>query len=468
MAAEGTSGAVMARTRRSLPAPLLGVIVLFFGLQVFILDLLIEKNNEYKADVSHSLWIAAQLQTEYLRFMGALDRFAADTGPAGRDELQRRLDILVSRLPLFQQGERAAIFGQIKGARETVSALQEVTDKLEPKVRSLLPNETEEYLAIRDQFDLHRITVHKMVLDTFLADEAVTAQIKEQNDRVYWLLIIAIAGTVISGAVLVLVLIRQVRRAERAEAEAKQERNRAIGADKAKSEFLANMSHELRTPLNAIMGFTEVMKLEILGRLGNDRYREYVDDIRDCGVLLTRLIEDILDLSKVEAGKYELREESVDLAKIAKTSLHLFTQESQSKGIVLSAKFPDHLPRMYGDPRVLQQIILNLLSNAIKFTPSGGEVSMEIVLRPDRSLSLSVIDSGVGISKADIKVALAPFGQVADVMTKNHSGTGLGLPLAKLLVELHDGLMEIESEPNLGTCVTIIFPSYRLNDLLAA
>ncbi len=457
-----------AMTSRSIPAPLLAVIVLFFALQLFILDQLMKQNNEYKAEVSYSLWISAQLESEYLRFMSTLDRVVVDGGATPSPELGQRLDILSSRLPLFLEGEREQLFRQIEGAQATVRSLQAMIAELEPKIKTLSPDDRANYLAIRDRFDQHRNAVRKMMLDIFLADEAVTAQIQEQNELVYWLLMVAIGGAVLSGAVLVVVLVRQVRRAENAEAEARHERNRAIQADKAKSEFLANMSHELRTPLNAIIGFTEVMKLEILGRLGNDRYRGYVDDIRQCGMLLVRLIEDILDLSKVEAGKYELKEESVDLARIAQSSLRLLEQQAKSEGITLNAEIPESLPSLYGDSRVLQQVILNLLSNALKFTPSGGRVSMRIALQPDRSIALTVADSGIGISESDLKVALAPFGQVADVMTKDHSGTGLGLPLAKSLVELHEGTLEIKSELGVGTRIGVILPSSRTSNRLAA
>lgn len=454
----------MARNTWKRHAPLICVIVLFFGFQIFALHQLMVRNERHKAHISNVLWISAQLETEYLRFMGALDRFALGDGSVGAREMKHRFDILVSRLPLFLSGEKGQLFSHVAGAQNTILAINTMIEDIEPRLSTLLPGDTVEYRSIRDQLDTNRIAVHKMVLDTFLADEAITELILEEDDFIHWILVACLLGGVASGASLVILLVRQVGRAQLAEADARHERNRAIEADKVKSEFLANMSHELRTPLNAIIGFAEVMQLELLGKLGNDRYRSYVEDIRRCATTLVDLIQDILDLSKVEAGKYELQKESVDLSDLARSSLRMVQHQADTNGIALSFEAPANLPRLHCDPKAVQQIMLNLLSNAIKFTQSGGRVSMQMRPSENVSMVIAVADDGIGMSKSEIQVALAPFGQVANVMTKRHPGTGLGLPLAKSLAELHGGRMEIESEANVGTRVTITLPLRRASN----
>lgn len=237
-------------------------------------------------------------------------------------------------------------------------------------------------------------------------------------------------------------------------------KERAEAANRAKSEFLANMSHELRTPLNAIIGFSQIMTQETLGPLGNPAYQEYANHIQESGQHLLAIINDILDLSKVEAGKTTLTESEVDLASTAKSCLRLVEDRAAAGKVTLRADIPAQLPLIRADERLIRQIMLNLLSNGVKFTPAGGSVSMTITV--DSGLILAVADTGIGIADADMPKALTPFMQLDNSLSRKFEGTGLGLPLVASFVRLHGGTMSLRSKPGEGTTVTIWLPEERL------
>ena len=234
-------------------------------------------------------------------------------------------------------------------------------------------------------------------------------------------------------------------------------------ANRSKSEFLANMSHELRTPLNAIIGFSEIVAGELFGPVGGTRYVEYARDIHASGIHLLSIIGDILDLSKIEAGRRELTESAIDLHEAAESALRLVHGRAESSGVrLLNEIARDETPRLLADERGVKQMLLNLLSNAVKFTPDGGRVTVSACLRGDGSLAVSVEDTGIGIAPENIPRALAPFSQVDSTLTRRYEGTGLGLPLVKSLIELHDGTLELESEEGKGTLATVVFPASRV------
>jgi PAS domain S-box-containing protein len=233
-------------------------------------------------------------------------------------------------------------------------------------------------------------------------------------------------------------------------------------ANRIKSEFLASMSHEIRTPLNAIMGFAEVMEMEMFGPVGEPRYREYSADIHASGRHLMSLIEDILDLSKLESGRMELKQGRVNVAKVIDSSLCLLKRRAEMGEIKLAVRIGKKLPALRGDERRMRQVLYNLVSNASKFTPDGGKVSVSVSSGAKSGLRIKVADTGVGIRPEDMATALAPFGQIHNARAPDDTGTGLGLPLAKSLVERHGGEMNLASEPGKGTTVTLRFPPMRL------
>ena len=235
-------------------------------------------------------------------------------------------------------------------------------------------------------------------------------------------------------------------------------------ANRAKSEFLANISHELRTPLNAIIGFSEVMMQEILGPVGNENYAGYLKDIHDSGIDLLNIINDILDLSKAEAGKLELSEQTVDAAVVIDAVCRLMRPKIDSAGLQVATEFAANLSLLFCDRLKLKQVLLNLLSNAVKFTRPGGRITVGAAADPAIGFAITIRDTGIGISKEDIARVLQPFEQVESSLSRSHNGTGLGLPLTAAMMELHGGALEIHSEIGAGTAVTIRFPPERLVD----
>lgn len=234
---------------------------------------------------------------------------------------------------------------------------------------------------------------------------------------------------------------------------------RAETENKQKSQFLANISHELRTPLNAIIGFSEIIKDEVMGELGNEQYKNYVRDIHSSGVHLLSLINDILDYSKAEAGKLELEYEDIDLNKLVASCLRLQEPRAKSAAVMLEKELPSDHIIINSDAKRLKQVLLNLLSNAVKFTPQGGTVKISSWINfKDGTISIEVKDSGIGISPKDLAKALSPFGQVDNELARRYEGTGLGLPLTKKFVELLGGKLHLESEVNKGTTVTVTVP----------
>ncbi len=232
-------------------------------------------------------------------------------------------------------------------------------------------------------------------------------------------------------------------------------------ANRAKSDFLARMSHELRTPLNAILGFSEVIKDECFGAVGNSRYTEYAADIHHSGRHLMALIDDLLDLSKIEAGKRELREEIVDLAELIPEALHLVEGQAAQGQVALERELGPALPRIHADYAATMQMLLNLLSNAVKFTRPGGTVRVRAWATAG-GIEIEVRDDGIGIEPGAIDRLMAPFAQAESVPTHSRQGTGLGLPIVKSLMELHGGAFELSSRLHQGTTAVLRFPAERV------
>lgn len=249
---------------------------------------------------------------------------------------------------------------------------------------------------------------------------------------------------------------------EEATAISDESRRRAEAANKAKSRFLATMSHELRTPLNAIMGFSEVMEKELLGPIGSDTYREYSRNIYSSGNHLLHIINEILDLSRIEAGRYDLHEETFHLVDIIEDCERLIKIRADAKGLQIVEEFADDLPQVWADPRAMRQICLNLLSNALKFTPKGGRITIVVGHTENGGQYVCVRDTGPGIPKEEIPRVLQAFGQGSLAHESAEGGTGLGLPIVQNLIQLHGGTFDLQSELRKGTEVIVSLPRQRV------
>lgn len=239
-------------------------------------------------------------------------------------------------------------------------------------------------------------------------------------------------------------------------------RRRAEEANLAKSRFLASMSHELRTPLNAILGFSEIMKNGVLGKIENPQYVQYMGDIHSSGQHLLNLINEILDLSRIEAGRYELNEESVSLADVSADCIAMVQLKARNKGINIVEMFENKLPMVWADEKAIRQVILNLLSNAVKFTPSKGEIKIKLGWTAGGGQYLSISDNGTGIPESEIPIVLSAFGQGSIAIKSAEQGTGLGLPIVQAIMKKHEGNFTLKSKLRVGTTVTCTFPAKRV------
>ena len=277
----------------------------------------------------------------------------------------------------------------------------------------------------------------------------------------YWLFTRKSMVEVASGERYLVGIISDITERKRIEKDLVAAKLQAEGANRAKSMFLANMSHELRTPLNAVIGFAEIIKDELLGAINEPRYRDYAADIHTSGKHLLRVINDILDMTKVEAGTYQLREDVCDVAKVVGDAAALVSNLAIQNELTVRVDVPDDIPFLFADERCVRQMLVNFLSNGIKFTPKGGNVAACARLEPDGAIVIAVVDTGIGMAQDDIPQALSPFRQLEGSHSRKHEGTGLGLSLTKAMLELHEGTLLVDSKIGAGTTVAAQFPPRR-------
>jgi PAS domain S-box-containing protein len=265
-----------------------------------------------------------------------------------------------------------------------------------------------------------------------------------------------------TGRTEIVSVVRDVTDRIRYEAALCEAKAQAEAANRAKSAFISVMSHELRTPLNAVIGFADLMLNEVPGPLIDERHRSYVSNIHDSGIHLLKIINDMLDLSKAEAGKLVLNEEVFDVAASVRRAVRFIKPQSDKAGVSITADLPANFLLLQGDENKVDQVLLNLLSNAVKFTPRGGQISVTTRSGVQSGLSITVSDDGLGIAPDDVNRVFEPFAQIDSSLSRQQEGTGLGLPIVKAMIELHQGTVELNSTLGQGTDVTITFPPTRL------
>ncbi len=335
-----------------------------------------------------------------------------------------------------------------------------------PACRRLYGYEPEEALAISAEEVIHPEDVPKVreaLRRLEYADHApITYRGRRKDGSYIWVeASLTRSNNPETGASEVVSVVRDISERVRYEAALRQAKEEADAASRAKSEFLGTMSHELRTPLNAIIGFTEIMKEGVMGPLDNPHYRSYVADIHFSSTHLLNLINEILDVTKAEAGKLEVQEQVFDLRNVIEAVVRISGPPIDKAGVTVMIDLPADLPRLRADEGKTRQVFFNLISNAVKFTPPGGRIDISGRFDSDTGLSVTVADTGIGIAPQDLKRVLEPFVQVDSSLSRRHQGTGLGLPAVKGIMELHHGTIELQSTAGAGTAVTITFPPER-------
>ena len=333
-------------------------------------------------------------------------------------------------------------------------------------VRRLYGYEPEEALAVSAEKIIHPEDLPK-VRETLRrlerADQAPITYRGRRKDGTYiWVEASLTRSTnPQTGASEVVSVVRDISERVRYEAALREAKEHADAASRAKSEFLGTMSHELRTPLNAIIGFTEIMKEGVMGPIENPHYRSYIADIHFSSTHLLNLINEILDVTKAEAGKLEVQEQVFDLRDVIEAVVRISGPPIDKAGVTVGIDLPRDLPRLRADEGKTRQVFFNLVSNAVKFTPAGGRIDISGRFDKQCGLSVTVADTGIGIAAADLTRVLEPFVQVDSSLSRRHQGTGLGLPAVKGIMELHGGTIELQSTLGRGTKAIITFPPER-------
>jgi signal transduction histidine kinase len=416
-----------------------------------------EVERRVTAPEDNIVWALSQLEQEYNRLMLGTVQAQHEASAQAFDAMRLRLDLFVSRIRILQQGTFHRQLLEDAAHADAVARVSAVVPRADAIVAAADPLRPDRAAAAMEDLleplreDLRRLTV---------GANHFYAQLEVEEQRTMRRLILLIAGvfTLLAvGVVGFLGLVGlQQRRLQRSNESLAALSVELKQANQTKSRFLANMSHELRTPLNAVLGFSEIMRDQRFGPLA-ERYREYAGDIHGSAAHLLALINDVLDLSKVEAGRRELALEPIDPAAEIVATVRLLEPRAAERGIAVRQDVPTAIAPVQADRLALRQILLNLLSNAIKFSHDAGTVVVACRQR-DETVELSVSDTGVGIPPADLERVVLPFEQVRNAFTAGDAGTGLGLPLTKGLVELHGGAFELESVVGRGTTVRIVLP----------
>ncbi len=427
--------------------PLYGLALTAFELEDF------QKAVEY----AHRAWKVWQPDVRFAARLNVIEAIAqARLGHLEAAEAKAHaFEQFLADHPEFDRGELGAlklrVHAELAAAKgDTRAALALMRRYVKERVEAVRQAFTEDVQAIRARLETE---IGQERAERALAEQRQLLAAQKLREQQLW---VALFGAL---ALFALVGFLYQRRMAGALEEA---RRRAESASQAKSAFLANISHELRTPLNAIIGFSELVVQEMFGPLGHARYREYGEAILRSGRHLLDIINNVLDLSRVEAGRMELQEETISIAELVGpvVSMLLPAMEKREQQFVERIEDPDLLITV--DSRLLRQALINLLSNASKFTPQGGEIRLEVVRLPQGDLMFAVVDNGIGMDEQEIRVALEPFGQVQSVMSRNHEGSGLGLTLVKTFVELHGGRFILRSRKGEGTRAEIRLPARRV------
>jgi two-component system, cell cycle sensor histidine kinase PleC len=451
------------RSLRRIKLALAGVIVAFAAASIYI-SLAVSAQQNVLSEVSryNVAWAVSQAVSELLRFEQRI-AVARMKGAADLDEIRLRFEILQNRLQILRHGDVAAFAAEDPERAGAVRALAAALAAAEPLIAHIeKPGAAEMLLA---QFDPLEARLARLASAANQYGGARVAEDHQRLLRLHWTFSALAAGLILCGVAFIALLLRhnqllgQAHRAMRAMADdLRQAKDAAESANIAKSAFLATMSHELRTPLNAIIGFGEMIAREMLGPVGQSKYRDYAGDILRSGQHMYRLVGDILTMAKLDAGEFELSPEPIELRRLAASAVAMVAGTEMARGREIALEPGGDWCRIRADERSINQMLLNLLSNAVKF--SAPEAPVRVACRyaaETDELWLGVVDRGIGMTPEEALAAVEPFHQIDNRLARKYEGTGLGLSIVKGLLERQDGRLVLESAPGEGTTASLVF-----------
>jgi len=436
-------------------------LALFSGIAIFAVTSFTSLSQRHDFEVNRAqsdIWLMSQLTLELERTLHALHEYAQNDDTMPHKKLVLRFDMLSSRIPPILDAHDTRHLRTFDEITDTVSELNTILTRLAPVIETLKRDDTAQLNTVQNALTPFSTRLNTLALlvvsNTAQFEEAYSQGVNERTRK----LEISVAVILLGSMFMVGLLVLESLQIRKLLAHARSAEQRAEEASQAKSSFLANMSHELRTPLTGIIGFSGMMEQETMGPLP-PKYKEYAGDIEKSGKHLLDLINDILDLSKAEANKIELDAEIHDVEDIISQSERLVAGLLDTYSVHVVTDIGEKLPEIRVDRRRVVQCVVNLLSNAIKFSPDGSKVLLTAAPTTGGGLSIAIHDQGQGMSEDDLKIAMQPFGQIRHGPDIQHEpGTGLGLPLVKLMMELHGGDLEMISKPGQGTVARLIFP----------
>ncbi len=446
--------------------PILIITISCFAVAAVYISLTVVERQKALREVSryNLTWVATQAVNETLRFELRIASLDGSAKTKDLEEVKTRLDILYNRLGVLKEGMISTYIERYPDEKEVINDLDSVLHQIESVIdRITEPNIISYVLSLLKPLE-SRLSRFAASTNRFGAEQVAADQ--RELLRLHWTFSALAGGLVLCGFALIALLLAQNQlirdgheTLRQMTEELQQAKNRAEAASEAKSHFLANMSHELRTPLNAIIGFGEIISDEAFGPVGQSRYREYATHIVRSGQHIHEMITDILTMAQLEAGTVEISFDIVELDRIVHSAIAMLHGTEQAKGRKVSTEGLEEQIRLRADQRSLKQMLLNLLSNAFKFSDPEMMVDLKSRHLPDGSFALTVIDHGIGMTAEEATIAVQPFQQIDSGLARRYEGTGLGLAIVKGLIERHGGRLTIESEPTVGSQISLIFPS---------
>ena len=444
----------------------LGISIIVFTLLGIAASVTILDRQKALEEVAryNMVWAVSQAVGEFYRFENRVATFGIPGSGIDKDEVQLRFDILFNRLDIFRRGDVREFTDSKPELGQTVEAFGRLLAEIDPLVQTIdRPGTIQRILELCQPFEgrLGRLAANA---NEYGGDQTTADQ--HRLLQLHWIFSAIAAAMVVCGFAFIILLFFQNRllttayESLRALADdLRAAKNAADAASEAKSRFLATMSHELRTPLNAVIGFSEIISEETFGPVGKATYRDYAGDIRRSGYHMLELVNDILTMAKLDAGRYELELTPLDLRETVDRTVDMFRGTKQAEGREITVASDAPWPRIEADERAVRQMVLNLLSNAAKFSEPDTPIEVRCRTSPEGEVVVTVADQGIGMTPEEAAQVVRPFYQADSRLARKYEGSGLGLSIVSGLMGCHDGRLVIDSEPGVGSRISLVFPA---------